>query len=276
MNTYKIREAFQKAQPLIDNLVDTFIDNGWSYSSDDLDAQKARYKFDFSNLLHPKLTADSLDTDRLGSYQVEDVEYDEPGRRILFAPSILKASDYLKIHLSELSIENIIESLTAIVALHETTHWIMHSFTSPAGNRVSKEGPFDNTTLFFDEGLAQYFTKKIIENDPMILSVFNELCKHQPKQYKIYKQCESNTMKEVLDQLADPLVLRSQAWDLLVECIANINKDLAIRNYIDKSKADDTFERFRKVLKIHRSDLSDGPHNTGIYRGRIIAKAFGM
>ncbi|MFM7054408.1 MAG: hypothetical protein ACKOW8_07280 [Flavobacteriales bacterium] len=276
MSVLKISNAFHKAKPLIDKLVDTFIGNGWKYLPDDLQAQNSRYKFDYSNLLHPRLAEDRLDTDRLGRYQVEDSEYDEPGRRILYAPSIIRAAELLQRHLPNLSTTTISDSLTAIVALHETVHWIMHSFTSPSGNRIAKEGLFDESSLLFDEGLAQLFTQKMITNDPVLLEVFNELCKHQPKEYTVYRQCEQYDLIKIIDQLADPLILRSQSWELLVECMAETNKDIAIKNYVEKTKSDDTYERFRIVLRIHRPDLSDGPHNSGAYRGRIIAKAFGM
>jgi len=97
MNINKIRSAVKKAEPQIDNLIDNFIKAGWIYLPEDLDAKKSRYKFDYSNLLHPKLASDRLDTDLLGRYQVEDAEYDEPGRRILFVRSIIKAAELLHI-----------------------------------------------------------------------------------------------------------------------------------------------------------------------------------
>jgi hypothetical protein len=276
MNNCTIQAAVTKAQPQIDVLVDTFIKSGWIYLHQDFDAKQSRHAFELTHLLHPRLSNDHLDTDLLGRYQVEDAEYDEPGRRFLFVPSIIKAAQALHIHLPKHSIDTIIESLTAIVAIHETVHWIMHAFTSPSGNRIGKEGPFDNSSLYYDEGLAQYFTHKIIENDALKLEVFDELCKHQTDPYLVFRDCEKYEMVKVLAQLTDPVVLRSQSWELLNECLAEPDKDLAIKNYIHRSQRDDTYDRFRMVLRIHRPDLSDGPHNSGKYRGRIIAKAFGM
>lgn len=276
MKINTVRTALQKAHPVIDQLVDSFINNGWNYLPEDPTAKFSRYGFEYSNLLHPRLADDRLDTDRLGRYLIEDCEYDEPGRRILFAPSILKGAEYLHKHLPEISLQSVIDALTAIVALHESAHWIMHSFTSPSGNRISKEGPFDVSTHRFDEGLAQLFTQKALAQDTVMTAVFDELCKHQPKVYSLFRESASYGIVHILDQLADPVVLRSQSWELLSECLGESDKDLAIRNYIDKATPDDTFERFRLVLRTHRPDLSDGPHNTGRYRGRIIATAYGM
>lgn len=276
MSKNEIKKAVANAKPLIDELVETILNKGWEYLPDDKNAKFLRYDFVLSNHLYPRLSIDQLDTDILGSYRVTDVDYHEPGSRILFVPTIIRAAELLHKQLPSLLLKDITDSLTAIVALHETMHWVMHTFKTQTGHRLTDKAMFDESSLCFDEGLAQLFTYKIISREPKLREVFNELCKHQSNQYNVFRVCENIDLNLILDKLGNPVIFYTQSWELLVESVLNSNKDITINNFIAQTNCDATFERFKVVLKDYRPDLYDGDYNTGTIRGRITAKKFGM
>jgi hypothetical protein len=276
MSKIKIKKAVIKAKPLIDKLLETFLSKGWEYLPHDKHAKVSRYDFVSSNLLYPRLSIDRLDTDILGSYRVPDVDYHEPGSRILFVPTIIRAAELLQKQLPDLLLKDITDSLTAIVALHETIHWVMHTFKTQTDHRLIDKAMFDDSSLCFDEGLAQLFTYKIISREPKIMEVFNELCKHQSNQYNVFRACENIDLNLILDELSNPVILYTQSWELFLKSVLNSNKELAFKKYIEQTNSDATFERFKEALKYYQSDLYDGFHNTGSFRGRITAKKFGM
>ena len=276
MKTTSLSGGLQKAAPMINKLVNAFTGAGWRYLPGDPEAVQARFDIHEHRYTHPRLRKDHLDTELMGRYVITSTDFNAPGDRDIFSGSIEAAARYLSNELPGMTVAGITDALTAIVAVHESVHWILHVWRTPKGSFTGAKAVFDNSSLDFDEGAAQLITRHIIMHDVEMLNVFEQLSRRQSPQYSIYREIQNYPLEKIIAVLSDPVVLLTQSWGLLVTAVNRGKRKVAYKKYIGSAAGDESFERFRITLREHRPDLADGVCGIGEFRGRIMAKAFGM
>lgn len=276
MKTPAFSRGLAKAEPFMDDLIDTFLSSGWTYLPDDPKAIRSRMDFQEKSFKHPRLKPDCMDTELLGRYVVTSTDFNAPGDREIFTESIRVAAQHLEKQLPHIARVEIEDALTTIVAVHESIHWILHVWRNPKGVFLGEISLFDDTSVDFDEGLAQLATRHIVARDSVILEVFDQMCRHQSKPYRIFRELQDYPLRRTIQVLRHPIVLRTQSWELLTQAVHTRSLRSAIKRFIDTTKYGQVFERFCNLLRIDRPDLADGTVGVGDFRGRIMAKRWGM
>jgi len=118
---------------------------------------------------------------------------------VLYLLGIRWAAEQLERRMNK-SRSKIIEDLTTIVLVHEIGHWITHQMPTKNYEEWEQEY-YDTTSENVHEGWAQLITYWCIQNNPDLLTTFQELNRNQSAPYHQYKDFVSYPENKVIASL---------------------------------------------------------------------------
>ena len=246
MSEHILFSAFHK-----DNLIDKLLGKLKDEFRWDIDENNSTFpKYRWCNIIFS-------DEIKIISLKVQDItiellgEYSPNKQEIILYKSMIEYYAMEDINRDNEKRKNLIEKLTYIVLINEIAHWIVYAIKDSKKNIISGTRDNEDDSTNFHEGLAQYFTWYIIQNDPELLGIFEKLNENQPDQYKVFKDLIETDIdiSDVMIGVSVSRNLNKQSWEffkLVVEISKFLKKDES--NY---------FERLEKMInpKKYKSNL---------------------
>ncbi len=247
----------------------------------------------------------------LGCYEFKDNRWENEGSVVLYVPKIKQAAyQYWVDNFSKKGAYNIddeeyyTKALSTIILIHEFVHWIMHWIESPGfiDEKLKKQFiPFKYSIkdeIYFQESIAQLFTKFICEDSNDLRDIFIWLENHQPSQYNSYKLFSgyNNSKKFIKIFLNEIQFMRQynlQSYGIL-DCLLKMQDEInEFENSVvmniksNKKNAEFRFEKLllakedemytskikNQLISIIKNEFQDLSYK---YRGIITGEKFGI
>ena len=247
MSEHILFSAFHKDN-LIDKLLGELKEN-FKWNIDEIDSVFHKYHWCNIILTEEIISRDKLDLeereaidkfpfkfDLLGQYLNEKQEIKLSIRKIEECASQKFKADNKKR-------KNIIEKLSYIILIHEIAHWIVYAIKDHEGEVLKETLDTGIDKKNFHEGLAQYFTCYIIQNDTELLGIFKKLNKRQPDEYKVFKEIFKKDISDIMIAISVSRKKNKQSWEFLKSVIEISKKDK--RDLVEKKDINNFLEKHR-------------------------------
>lgn len=184
---------------ILDQVIDLFVEKGWKSFTKGENLLNHRYIWPdivLSDRINGSIEDNGVEA--LGSY-TPNVCPEMNGYVTLYVQTIKSIAERFKEDCkSDLSLEEIKGKLSALVLIHEFTHWIIQIgfWRDKIGSLKMKYDCTDS--INFHEALAEIVTNYFCSQDPAMKNIFDWLEPKQPLQYSIYNKIFDPTENVVI------------------------------------------------------------------------------